>query len=65
MHESHRQAAEQHEWAAIAHRNAAKHYEIDDQATGDWHSSRAHECAVHAYALAREAQNKSPQIEEL
>ena len=64
MQETHRQAAEQHELAASAHRNAAKHYEITDQETGDWHSRHALDCAVHAYALAQEAHKKSAQMGE-
>ena len=62
MQESHRQAAEQHELAASAHRNAATHYEKADQETGNWHATRALDCASQAYALAQEAHKKSVHI---
>jgi hypothetical protein len=41
MHESHLEAAEQHELAARAHRTAAEHNEKGDNPTGDWHLERA------------------------
>jgi hypothetical protein len=65
MHELHRKAAEQHEMAASAHRTAAEHNERGDNPTGNWHSERALEFADHAYELAKEAHNKSGQIERL
>ncbi len=65
MHELHRKAAEQHELAAHAHRTAAEHDERGDNPTGNWHSERALAFADHAYKLARDAHNKSGQIESL
>jgi hypothetical protein len=65
MHEEHRQAAEQHEQAARAHRTAAEHNEKGENETGDWHAERALEYSDHAYKLAKEAHNKSGQIEAL
>ncbi len=65
MHEEHRQAAEQHEQAARAHRTAAEHNEKGENETGDWHEERALEYSDHAYKLAKEAHNKSGQIEAL
>jgi hypothetical protein len=65
MHELHRQAAEQHEMAARAHRTAAEHNEKGDNQTGNWHSGRALEYADRAYELAKQACNKSGQIESL
>jgi len=65
VHESHQKAAEQHELAARAHRTAAEHNEKGDNPTGNWHSERALEYAEHAYRLARDAHNKSGQIESL
>ena len=65
MHESHRQAAEQHELAASAHRTAAEHNEKGDNPAGDWRSERALEYADHAYKLAKDSHNKSGQIERL
>jgi len=65
MHEEHRKAAEQHELAAQAHRTAAEHNEKGDGAAESWHAERALEYSDHAYKLAKEAQNKSSQIEAL
>ena len=65
MHESHHKAAEQHELAARAHRTAAEHNEKGDNPTGNWHAERALEFADHAYKLAKDAHNKSGQIESL
>jgi len=65
MHETHRRAAEQHELAAQAHRTAAEHNEKGDCGTATWHSARAMECSDHAYKLAKEAHNKSGQVESL
>ncbi len=65
VHESHQKAAEQHELAARAHRTAAEHNEKGDNPPGNWHSERALEYADRAYRLAKEAHNKSGQIESL
>jgi hypothetical protein len=65
MHELHRQAAEQHELAAHAHRTAAEHNEKGDNPTGNWHAIRALEYSDRAYRLAKEAHTKSGQIETL
>ena len=65
MHESHRQAAERHELAARAHRTAAERNEKGDKPSGNWHTQRALEHADHAYELAKDAHNKSGQIESL
>jgi DnaK suppressor protein len=65
VHESHQKPAEQHELAARAHRTAAEHNEKGDDPTGNWHSERALQYAEHAYRLARDAHNKSGQIESL
>ncbi len=65
MHESHRQAAEQHELAARAHRTAAEHNEKGDNPTGNWHLERALEYADHAYRLAKDSQSTSGRIESL
>jgi hypothetical protein len=65
MHETHREAAEKHELAAHAHRTAAEHNEKGDKTTADWHAQRALEYSDHAYKLAKEAHNKSGQIETL
>ena len=62
MHESHRQAAEQHELAAHAHRTAAEHNERGDNPTANWHATRALEYSDRAYKLAKEAHAKSGQI---
>jgi hypothetical protein len=65
MHQAHRQAAEQHELAAHAHRTAAEHNEKGDDGEGSWHSERALEYSDHAYKLAKEAHSKSGQIATL
>jgi hypothetical protein len=62
MHETHRQAAEQHELAAHAHRTAAEHNEKGNGINGSWHAERALEYSDHAYKLAKEAHNKSGQM---
>jgi len=62
MHELHREAAEQHELAAHAHRTAAEHNEIGDNPTGNWHTERALEHSGHAYKLAQAAHTKSGQM---
>lgn len=62
MHEEHRQAAEQHELAAHAHRTAVEHNETGDLISAAWHAQRALEFSEHAYQLAKEAQSKSGQI---
>jgi len=63
MHEAHREAAEQHDLAAKAHRTAAEHNEKGDYTAAIWHSERALEYSDQAYKLAKEAHNKSGQLE--
>jgi hypothetical protein len=65
MHQTHKEAAEQHELAARAHRTAAEHNEKGDNPTGNWHSQRALEYADRAHQLAKEAHTKSGKIESL
>ena len=65
MHETHRKAAEQHELAARSHRTAAEHNEKGDLTAAVWHSERALDYSNHAYTLAKEARNKSGEIESL
>jgi hypothetical protein len=65
MHEAHREAAEKHEQAARAHRTAAEHNEKGDYTAAIWHAERALEYSDEAYKLAKEAHNKSGQIESL
>ncbi|MGA2136719.1 MAG: hypothetical protein ABSH50_30895 [Bryobacteraceae bacterium] len=65
MHEAHHKAAEQHELAAHFHRTAAEHNEKGNFPTAVWHSERALEYSDQAYRLAKEAQNKSGEIESL
>ena len=65
MHEEHRKAAELHELAAQAHRTAAEHNEKGDYEAAFWHSERALEYSNHAYTLAKQAHNKSGEIESL
>lgn len=62
MQKTHRQAAEQHELAAHAHRTAAEHNEKGDNEAASWHSKRALEYSDQAYKLAKEAHTKSGQI---
>jgi hypothetical protein len=62
MHQLHREAAEQHELAAHAHRTAAEHNEKGDNPTGNWHVERALEYSSQAYKLAKEAHTKSGQM---
>jgi Protein of unknown function (DUF2934) len=63
--DTHRQAADQHELAAHAHRTATEHNEKGKNELGNWHLQRAAEYSDHAYKLAREAHSKSGQIESL
>jgi hypothetical protein len=65
MHETHRKAAAQHELAARSHRTAAEHNEKGDFTAAVWHSERALEHSDHAYTIAKEAHNKSGEIESL
>jgi len=65
MHQTHREAAEKHELAAHAHRTAAEHNEKGEHANAAFHAERALEYSDHAYKLAKEAHNKSEQIESL
>ena len=63
MHETHhRQAAENHDLAAQAHRTAAEHNEKGDYSAAVWHAERALEYSDHAYQSAKEAHNKSGRI---
>jgi hypothetical protein len=63
MYDAHEEAARQHELAAQAHRTAAEHNEKGNDEAGRWHAERALEYSDHAYRLAREAHNKSGQME--
>ena len=65
MYDRHRQAADQHELAAHAHRTAAEHNEKGKNELRDWHLQRALEYSDHAYKLAKESHSKSGQIESL
>jgi len=65
MHDFHRKAAEHHELAAKAHRTAAEHNEKGDNETANWHLQRALDYSNRAYELAKEAHNKSGQMETL
>ncbi|HEV8039699.1 MAG TPA: hypothetical protein VGP62_12600 [Bryobacteraceae bacterium] len=65
MHETHRQAAEQHELAASSHRTAAEHNEKGDYSAAIWHSERALEYSDRAYKLAKDAHSKSGQMVNL
>ena len=65
MHEEHWKAAEQHEFAAQAHRTAAEHNEKGDCTAAVWHSERALEYSDRAYKLAIEAHNKSGKMGSL
>ena len=65
MHMLHREAAKQHELAAQSHRTAQEHNEKGDNPTGNWHAQRALEYSNRAYALAKEAHNKSGKIGSL
>ena len=62
MHETHREAAEQHELGAKTRHTAAQHIEKGENANGNWHSERALEDSDRAYQLAKEAHNKSGKI---
>jgi hypothetical protein len=63
--DTHRQAADQHELAAHAHRTATEHNEKGKNDLGNWHLQRAAEYSDHAYELAKKAHSKSGQIESL
>ena len=63
MRNAHGAAGEQHELAARAHRTAAEHNEKGNDEAGRWHAERALEYSDRAYRLAREAHNKSGQME--
>ncbi|QOY88980.1 hypothetical protein [Paludibaculum fermentans] len=65
IHQLHREAARQHELAAHSHRTASEHNEKGDNPAGNWHMQRAQEFSDRAYELAKEAHNKSGQIESL
>ena len=65
MSDTHRQAADQHELAAHAHRTAAEHNEKGKNELGNWHLERAQEYSDHAYKLAKQAHSNSGQIESL
>ena len=65
MHDTHLKAAEQHEFAARAHRTAAEHNEKGDNEGGRWHAERALEYSNQAYKLAQEAHSKSGRIATL
>jgi hypothetical protein len=65
MHQTHREAAEKHELAAHARRTAAEHHEKGQHSNAVFHAERALEYSDHAYKLAKEAHNKSAQIESL
>jgi hypothetical protein len=65
MHEAHWKAAEMHLLAAQAHRTAAEHNEKRDSTTAEWHLARASEYSDRAYELAKQAHNKSGEIESL
>lgn len=65
MYDLHKEAAEQHELAAKAHRTAAEHNEKGDDDAGRWHSERALEYSDLAHKLAKEAHSKSGQIVSL
>jgi len=60
--DTHRQAADQHELAAHAHRTAAEHNEKGKNELGNWHLERALEYSDHAYKLAKEAHSKTGQM---
>src|SRR6202041_3413485 len=62
MYDTHRQAADQHELAAHAHRTAAEHNEKGKNELGNWHLQRALEHSDRAYKLAKEAHPNSGQI---
>jgi hypothetical protein len=63
VHQTHREAAEQHELAAHAHRTAAEHNEKGATGPAIWHMERALEFSDHAFRLAKEAHSKSGQME--
>jgi hypothetical protein len=62
MHELHKQALEEHELAAQAHRTAAEHNEKGDSVAEELHSDIALESSSRAYELAKEAHAKSGKI---
>jgi hypothetical protein len=63
VHQTHREAAEQHELAAHAHRTAAEHNEKGATEPAKWHAERALEFSDHAFRLAKEAHSKSGRME--
>jgi hypothetical protein len=65
MHQAHWEAAKNHELAAHAHRTAAEHNEKGELTDAEFHTKRALQYSDHAYKLAKEAHNKSTQIESL
>jgi hypothetical protein len=65
VYDTHRQAADQHELAAQAHRTAAEHNEKGKNELGNWHLQRALEHSDHAYKLAKEIHSISGQIGSL
>ena len=65
MHDAHRRAAEQHELAAREHRTAAEHNEKGEGSAATFHAERALEYSDQAYKLAKEAHNKSGQIQAI
>lgn len=65
MHQSRREAAEQHELAARAHREAAAHHEKGDHLTGNWHAQLAFEYSSAAIELAQKADGEAERIEDL
>src|ERR1700722_15985869 len=62
VYDTHRQAADQHELAAHAHRTAAEHNEKGKNELGNWNLKRALENSTQPYKLAKEAHSKSRQI---
>ncbi len=61
----HREAAENHDLAAHAHRTAAEHHEKGDSEVGNWHLDRAREYSDHAFKLAHDVHSKSGRMEGL
>lgn len=65
MSDTHRQAADQHELAAHAHRTAAEHNENENNELVNWHLQRAMDHSDHAYKLAKDAHSSSGQMGSL
>jgi hypothetical protein len=63
IHQTHREAAEQHELAAQAHRTAAEDNERGGDDAAIWHLERALAFSDHAWRLAKKAHSKSGQME--